>query len=149
MRNKFRPQFIPIYCFALFLIACHNQTYYHSYQPVCKTGWYKNDTLIFTLKKPIINHSTHEYKIGIRHKDSYKFRDLWLTINQDTIHLYLADTQGHWLGNGIGEIRQITFPFTFTPTNDSIKEIRITHIMQQNPLLNLQDIGISIHEMNQ
>lgn len=163
MRNKIRSQWMykkrqkllikilrytGICYLALFLTTCNKQTYYHSYQPVNKTGWYKNDTLFFTPTKSITNTSTYDYKIGIRHKDSFEYRDLWLKINQDTIHLYLADKDGNWLGHGIGEIKQITFPFTLKSTNDSIKEIRIVHIMQQNPLLNLQDIGISIQSLN-
>lgn len=141
-------KYVGIYCLPLFLTACYNQTLYHSYQPVNKTGWYQNDTILFTLKQPVAVNSIHEYIIGIRHKDSYQFRDLWLKINQDTIHLYLANKNGSWFGHGIGEIKQITFPFTLKSTNDSIIDIRIVHIMQQNPLLNLQDIGISIEKLN-
>jgi gliding motility-associated lipoprotein GldH len=118
---------------------------YHSYQPVTDTGWYSNDTLLYQLPFPISAQESLQYEIGIRHKDTYPYRDLWLTVNQDTIHMYLADTTGYWLGNGIGNIKQ--YSNTFQPqmgTRDSIKELRVTHIMQDNPLHGICDIGIHI-----
>jgi gliding motility-associated lipoprotein GldH len=60
--------------------------------------------------------------------------------------MYLADTTGYWLGNGIGNIKQ--YSNTFQPkmgTRDSIKELRVTHIMQDNPLHGICDIGIHIN----
>ena len=125
-------------------VSCQRNTVYHSYQPVESTGWDKSDTLVFTLPEAIAN-SSYQYEIGIRHKDSYKYRDLWLTVNQDTIHLYLADTIGYWKGTGIGEIRQLTYPVQLQfPLQDSIREFRITHIMQDNPLCGIHDLGLKI-----
>jgi gliding motility-associated lipoprotein GldH len=107
-------------------------------------GWHKNDTLLFSLDSAIIHH-TYQLQLGIRHKDSYPYRDLWLTINQDTVHLYLADTIGYWKGNGIGDMRQSTHLIAIS-SQDSIQEIQIKHIMQDNPLTGIHDIGIQIKE---
>lgn len=94
-------------------------------------------------------NTSYQYEIGIRHKDSYKYRDLWLTINQDTLHLYLADSKGNWEGTGIGEIRQLTYPIEIHSLNqDSIQEFHITHIMEDNPLYGIHDIGLKIEERN-
>lgn len=130
----------------LLTVSCQKNTIYHSFQPVNATGWDKSDTLIFTLPKVIANTS-YQYEIGIRHKDSYNYRDLWLTINQDTLHLYLADSKGNWKGTGIGEIRQLTYPIKIHSLNqDSIQEFHITHIMEDNPLYGIHDIGLKIKE---
>lgn len=130
----------------LLTVSCQKNTIYHSFQPVNAIGWDKSDTLIFTLPKVIANTS-YQYEIGIRHKDSYNYRDLWLTINQDTLHLYLADNKGNWKGTGIGEIRQLTYPIKIHSLNqDSIQEFHITHIMEDNPLYGIHDIGLKIKE---
>lgn len=128
----------------LLTVSCQDNTIYHSFQPVNATGWNKSDTLLYSLPEAIIP-SSYQYEIGIRHKDSYKYRDIWLTINQDTVHLYLADSIGNWKGNGIGEMRQLTFPvqLNFLP-QDSIQTFGITHIMQDNPIRGIYDIGIKI-----
>ena len=131
---------------ALFLTipACQNKTYYHSYQSAYTAGWHKNDTLVYSLSTPI-NSLDYDYEIGIRHKDTYKYRDLWLTINQDTLHLYLADSIGNWQGKGIGNTKQLTLPWENNQSSqDSIDEFRIVHIMKDSILPDILDIGLQI-----
>lgn len=133
----------------LFLLLCTScqEILYYSYQPVNSTGWYKKDTLIYTIDTLLGKDEKVKYQIGIRHKDSYNYRDLWLRINHDTIHIYLADSIGKWFGHGIGELRQITFPYHPTIlSQDTIKELRINHIMKDDSLSGIHDIGISIHK---
>ena len=130
--------------FWLTVSGCQNKIYYHSYQSASIAGWQKNDTLIFSLPKTI-NPSDYEFEIGIRHKDTYKYRDLWLTINDDTLHLYLADSIGNWKGKGIGNTRQLTSPWkTNKVYQDSIAEFRMIHIMKDSILHDIQDIGLQI-----
>lgn len=127
-------------------ISCKQNTIYHSYRPVEPAGWEKNDTLFYTLQQPIANSGDHCLSIGIRHKDSYEYQDIWLVVNTDTVHLQLADPSGYWHGKGIGELRQYTHHPIPVPNHrgDTIREIRITHIMQDNPLKGIHDIGIEI-----
>ena len=139
-----------IICITLCLAACQNHTVYHLYQPVEPTGWNKDDTIAYTY--PSQNSSVpQEIEIGIRHKDSYLYRDIWLSIVQqeqiDTVHLYLANEHGNWKGNGIGEMRIYTekLPIQVSP-KDSIHTIQITHIMEENMLKGIHDIGICIKE---
>lgn len=148
MRKHRLPTINRIACLLVILscLACHEETVYHSYQPVDSAGWARNDTLSFVLPSSILPND-YKFGIGIRHKDSYKYRDIWLTVNHDTLHLYLADTIGNWLGNGMGEIRQLIVPFTISKhTEDSLQTLYINHIMQDRPLTGIQDIGIQIRK---
>lgn len=130
--------------------ACKNNTIYHSYQPVNPTGWEKNDTLLYYLNDTLTNINNYQFYVGIRHKDSYRYQDIWLAINNDTVHLQLADSSGYWYGNGIGELRQLLLPIptVFFQKEDSMTEIRISHVMQENPLKGIQDLGIEIIRIN-
>ena len=134
----------------LCLAACQNHTVYHLYQPVQKTGWNKGDTICYTYPSPQPS-GLQSMEIGIRHKDSYLYRDIWLSIHQheqvDTVHLYLANENGNWKGNGIGEMRLYTeeLPIQVLP-KDSIHTIQITHIMEDETLKGIHDIGICIKE---
>ena len=143
-RNKYLSLF---WLLSIFLtLACQRNTYYHSYQPINSMGWLKDDTLLFSLDSAITNKKAYELELGIRHKDSYRYRDLWLTIHQDTVHIYLAESIGHWAGSGIGELRHFTRLIPIKPQEDSIKELRIIHIMQDNPLVGIHDVGVSIQD---
>ena len=89
----------------LLLTACHSNTVYHSYQSIPTTGWSKSDTLVYTLPASI-PAGTYEMTIGIRHQESYPYRDLWINISTnvkdtstyttDTLQLFLADKTGNW-----------------------------------------------------
>lgn len=131
----------------LICFSCQKNTLYHSYQPVNPTGWHKNDTLVYTLDSTLKGNASLTYQIGIRHKDSYPYRDLWVKINEDTLHLYLTDSIGRWKGKGIGELRQLEIPFSkHMEAEDSLVEFRIIHLMKDNPLSGISDIGIAIHK---
>lgn len=143
-------KYLFICCVIFCLAGCQNHTIYHLYQPVDKTGWRKDDTIHYTFPSPESSATKH-IEIGIRHKDSYIYRDIWLCILQkeqvDTIHLYLANENGNWKGNGIGEMRLFTeeLPVSIHP-KDSIHAIQITHIMEEDTLKGIHDIGICIKE---
>ena len=126
------------------IMSCQNGTKYHTYIPVDPDDWKRTDTLVFTLPQAL-PPSLYLFEIGIRHDDSYLYRDLWLTTGSDTLHLYLADSIGNWKGNGIGNIRLFTAPVRpLHSPHDSLHGIRIRHIMRDTPLKGIHDIGIRI-----
>lgn len=143
--------------FLCFLIACHTDTKYHVYQSVPgKNGWLKQDSLTFNLPSSI---SAGEYRmeIGVRNTGGYPYRDIWLSVTRmegllpaqtDTVHIYLADENGHWgHENAIGGLYQQTFicekPIVLL--NDSVECcFRITHLMRKNPLPGVSDVGIRL-----
>lgn len=135
-----------VWLILLLLTSCQRNTLYHSYQPVNSMGWHKNDTMIYSLNSPIASQNLM-LEIGLRHTDAYPYRDLWLNVNQDTVHIYLTDSVGHWKGKGIGELRSLIQTVSFSHQKDSIKDIRITHIMTDKTLIGIHDIGIRIAKM--
>lgn len=102
---------------------------------------------------------TYKMTIGIRHQENYPYRDLWLGISQsakdtltystDTLQLFLADETGNWNGDGPGGLYQFTRLYTpsFTIAQDSAsRSIRIVHIMTDNPLKGISDVGIRLEK---
>lgn len=67
---------------------------------------------------------------------------------RDTFHLYLADEQGRWLKGGtIGSLYQFSAsarPFCLSDADG--KTFRIVHIMKDNPLQGIHDIGIRLFQ---
>lgn len=148
--------FLPIA--SLLLAACHDNTVYHSYKTIPTGGWNKSDTLVYALPTSI-PAGTYRMTIGIRHQENYSYRDLWLGISQnvkdtlvyttDTLQLFLADKTGDWNGNGPGGLYQFTqlYAPSFTITQDGgSRNIRIVHIMTDNPLKGISDIGVRLQK---
>lgn len=150
IRNKLIWLLIP------FATACHNHTAYHSYRPISQEGWGKGDTLVYLLPD---SFATGKYRleIGIRYLDSYPYRDLWLEVSQnleeagryatDTLHLFLTDEAGNKTQNSPGGLYQYTteYPTDLTlPANDTVRSFRILHLMKDQPLKGITDIGIRL-----
>lgn len=141
----------------LFLFAsCQENIRYHSYRPVPSTGWDRKDTLSYTFHSTLLK-GNHEIQIGIRHLESYPYRDIWLGLrtnlvddsfhNTDTLHLYLTDEIGDWSGKGFGGIFQFTQkePVTLS-LRDSISKpvIQLFHLMNDSVLKGISDVGIKL-----
>ena len=67
---------------------------------------------------------------------------------RDTLHFYLADEQGRWLKGGtIGSLYQFSAPARpFCLNEKDGKTFRIIHIMKDNPLQGIHDIGLRLFQ---
>ena len=131
----------------LLLMSCTGHNRFHSYLPVNKDGWKRTDTLCFHAVPIDTNRNCMEISLGIRHTHKYPYRDIWLSIGKDTLHIDLADEQGRWKGKGIGDMRLVQQEASISLTDmDSCGTIRIHHIMRHDPLPGISDIGIEVHE---
>lgn len=140
-------------------LSCQDNILYHSYQPVPSTGWIKEDSLEYTLPTDLPQGNYAVY-IGVKHRGAYQYRDLWLSIHQeltdsissthqtDTIHLYLANSQGRWKGTGIGGTRLFVSETPLHLQQEENKEItlKISHIMKDEPLHAISFVGIKLEK---
>ena len=142
----------------LILAACQNNIIYHSYAPVPLDGWDKSDTLVYTLPNSI-PAGNYEAEIGIRYQESYPYRDIWLEVSHntkdtltyvtDTLQLFLVDEAGNKTGNGLCGLYQCDLPYKASipiRTEGSARTFRIVHIMTDNPLTGISDIGIRLRK---
>ncbi|MDE5678756.1 MAG: gliding motility lipoprotein GldH [Phocaeicola sp.] len=142
----------------LSLAACQNNTVYHSYNPISTEGWRKNDTLVYFLPASI-NTGVYDLTIGIRYQEAYSYRDIWLEISHntkdtltyvtDTLQLFLADETGNRIGNSPGGLYQCELPYKASfpiRTEGNTRTFRIVHIMTDNPLTGISDVGIRISQ---
>ena len=141
--------------FLLLLFAftsCEKDMVYHRYQPIPFEGWNRKDTLIYVLPGGLTG-KTYRLEMGIRHNETYPYRDLWIEIyhllipygTHERLHLYLADETGNWKGKGnAGSLYQYTasgFTLNLQP-GDSI--LQIVHIMETDLLEGITDVGIRL-----
>lgn len=100
-----------------------------------------------------------EIEIGIRYQESYPYRDIWLEVSHntkdtltyvtDTLQLFLVDEAGNKTGNGLCGLYQCDLPYKASipiRTEGSARTFRIVHIMTDNPLTGISDIGIRLRK---
>ncbi len=138
----------------ILLCGCSNSVVFSEFYPIDERGWSDNQILHFN---PSLNDSigTYDVSLVIRHSNSYRYQDIWLAvafkeeieINIDTLHIRLADTKGHWIGNGNNFIH--TYTFTYKEGIRFAKGscgVSVKQIMKDNPLRGINNIGIVIEK---
>ena len=132
------------------LTGCQNGTIYHPSRPTEEIGWSIHDSLFYTIPTYILPSSC-KLNIGIRHTETYPYKDLWIEVGskesiekKDTFHLYLADQDGHWTSNTTGRLYQCNFDEG--KLNLSIKDstLYVVHLMTDTLLRGIHDVGIQL-----
>jgi gliding motility-associated lipoprotein GldH len=138
------------------MISCDQNRIYDEYKTVPENKWDKNNPVVFNFK---INDTVSLYNmfINLRHGGQYQFSNLFLFVTttlpdgkmaRDTVELILADRDGRWRGNGLGDIWDHSFPFNTNfqfPRNGEYK-ITLTQAMRVDVLPYIKDVGLRIEE---
>lgn len=131
---------------------------YSAFSTVDPDGWKYGRTFVY---RPEIADSLASGTLLVmaRHSNDYPYRNLWLEVSyqqlhpdstisfrRDTVNIPLADLYGNWLGTGLGT----SFQATDTVSTDfqliSGAPIRVRHIMRQDLLPAIEQIGIIFEE---
>lgn len=140
----------------IFGVSCSNSE--QIYITPIDNLWNKKDTkkLEFEIK------DTHAKNIIfiVRNNNEYPYSNLFListlkgtkneTLKTDTLQYILAKPNGEWLGNGMGNVKEILLQYKNNfkfPTNGKY-QIEIKHGMRTNELKGIEDIGIKIENVN-
>lgn len=96
----------------------------------------------------------------VRNNNEYPYQNLFLIstlkggkneiIKTDTLQYILAKPNGEWLGNGIGNIKEILFQYknNYKFPNNGKYQIEIKHGMRRDSLKGIEDIGVQIQNAN-
>ena len=140
------------------LVSCDNNSIYHQYQPIDKSGWHKGVAAEFAVP---ISDTTNLYNviIDIRNRNEYPYQNLYLFVysitpdnktDGDTLNCILADNQGRWYGQGIGSTS--TLPIMYMPavkfSKQGIYTFKIMQGMREDVLEGISDIGLRVEKRN-
>lgn len=111
--------------------------------------WRYGDTLTFTPFHPD-SICRGRIAIGIRHSNSFPYRDLWLEtsvtdrgkVRKDTLSIPVADRFGRWHGQGIGASFQITDTVLLPFDHTSGSPVKVRHIMRNDTLGGISQVGV-------
>jgi len=144
---------------ALMILSCKQIDVYEHNIPIANYKWQQKDTLKGSF---IISDTTASYNIYIvlRHTDAYMYNNLWLNVGLKTpgdsmffqhVNLTLGADASGWEGTGMNDIWEARKPL-FSPPRRFKKsgeyKFSITHIMRDNPLLNMMSAGLRVQKVN-
>lgn len=129
----------------------HND--YSHFHNIDINGWAYGDTLIynFTPKDSVV---TGDLTLSLRHTNDYIYSNIFLEVTLsdstssqcDTLAITLADNFGRWHGRGIGTDFQISDTIASGTTLHKPINIAVRHIMRDDVLKEIEQIGISFVE---
>ncbi|MCI7378169.1 MAG: gliding motility lipoprotein GldH [Bacteroidales bacterium] len=134
--------------------GCRRDAAAYQYGSVLVNGWESGDTVVLRVP-PLEQGGAYAMQLGLRTSNtvSYPFRELWLSVKQewasgqtiiDTLQCTLATPAGDASGKGVS-LNQYEFalPVRQLAKGDSAR-ICINHIMRQDLLLGITDVGIRL-----
>lgn len=140
--------------FSIHFISCDKNRIYDEYKGVPDNKWDKNNPVVFNYK---IEDTLTSYNmfINLRHGGQYQFSNLFLFVTttlpdgkmaRDTVELILADRDGRWRGDGLGDIWDHSFPFNsqFQFPQKGEYKITLTQAMRVDVLASVMDVGLRI-----
>ena len=101
--------------------------------------------------------SRYDIYVVLRHTDAYRYKNIWLnaylqfpgdTLKKQQLNLQLATDEKGWLGSGMDDIFEHRIPITQAPVQlrAGLHRFRIEHIMREEPLENVMNIGIRVEK---
>lgn len=139
------------------LLSCNEDAYFEEYRKVEQDTWHMDDIKEFTIQ--IDDTSAYRMIINIRNTTDYSYSNLYMFLTmlhprqsarRDTIECLLADPYGHWLGKGVGKIRESRFlikdNFSFPDTGNYL--FKIEQAMRDVTLEGIADVGLRIEKIS-
>ncbi|MDE6756063.1 MAG: gliding motility lipoprotein GldH [Muribaculaceae bacterium] len=126
---------------------------YSCYHDIDPDGWRYGDTLRYNLD-PRDSLITGDIVLSLRHTNDYIYSNIFLEVivadslgsRCDTLAVTLADDFGRWYGRGIGTDYQVSDTVARRITLRRPVTIGVRHIMRDEVLTDIEQIGISFVE---
>lgn len=142
---------------ALVFSACDSAVLFDEYQKIPDNNWYAEKPMAFSVQIPdtVAGHNVY---INLRNASHYPFSNIFLflttrfpdgQIDRDTLEIMLADPEGQWLGNGLGDIWDNQILFKRNVSFPQVGEYRfeLSQGMRLDPLPGVMDAGIRIERV--
>ncbi|MBR3565069.1 MAG: gliding motility lipoprotein GldH [Paludibacteraceae bacterium] len=140
-------KYISLSVIAVAMLSCSQKIAYSQYQTIADSRWNDSDTLVYHVN---IDDTTTAYDviIDVRHTINYQYQNLWLFVNSDTIDFYLANSRGEWLGNGVGELREMPVLYKSNMRFDScgVYDYKIVQAMRNKELKGIKEVGLIVEK---
>lgn len=148
--------------FALFtaLAGCLPAPYFQKEEPIPQNAWTYNykPTFTFDITDTAVIYQTF---LLIRHTQAYPYSNLWMWVNikmpgdsimkKERVNIMLAETNGKWLGRGMGEIWEQRLPVRFADSSINFSkkgtyQISLEQDMRINPLPEVLHVGLRVEK---
>jgi gliding motility-associated lipoprotein GldH len=151
--------------FLFLIVSCNSDTLISETKPL-PGFWDKDEVVTFTLPQ-IDSLKQYNVFLDIRSTNEYKYNNMFLIVAMqfphgkkvvDTLEYRMANPDGSWLGEGIGNVKEnkLWYKESVTFEEEGNYILNISHAMRNNgdidgvtKLEGITDVGYSIEEAKQ
>ncbi|MEA1874263.1 MAG: gliding motility lipoprotein GldH [Bacteroidota bacterium] len=146
---------LTVFLIGIFIIvSCGQNTVYKKYKEITSGIWEQSFQPSFEFEIEDSSQLT-QINVMVRNASLYPYRNLWLFIHQtspdgtvktDTLECILADKNGKWLGDGMGDLwdNEIPWRFNYQFPETGTYHYEVEHGMRNDIVPGIMDIGLSI-----
>lgn len=142
-----------VLCLLLFM-GCNNGVLYSKYINFEKNDWYAKNKAVFEIDVAD-NQSFDDVNLLVRHGEAYPYSNLFLFLTTkypdgkeitDTLECILANNKGEWLGNGAGDLFDLSIPLKKNVRFPLTGKYTFTFVqaMRTDPLPMIMDFGMEV-----
>lgn len=145
--------------FLFFLNSCNKNKVFEEYKKIENYVWYRNNNIEFNCNIEDTNCPYNIY-LNIRHANFFPYKNIWLTVkiikpnlttnSFDTVECILAQDNGLWIGNGLGDIWDLKYRWKIQDKNIFNQKgnyyFTINHLMRPDTIVGIMDIGLEIEK---
>ncbi len=139
------------------LVACHPNRVFEQHTKMDDLAWKQENVISFQVN--IEDNSTpYNFLVAIRHASGFPYQNLLLTFSRTTPsgkketqehELRLADENGDYLGDGMGDFWDFSFPLE---TGKMLEEtgmytLELKHDMPRDPLPLIMEVGLIVEKV--
>ena len=144
----------------LFLTACGDQTIYQKHKKIPDYIWKYEYKIPFNFRIKDAQAKYNTY-LTVRNSSYYPFSNVWVlvkkfdqngtVISEKKYEFKLADSDGRWYGDGLGDIIDNKLPLEQNISFPDAGEYTyyINHEMRTEDLVGLMDIGLSVEKISE
>jgi gliding motility-associated lipoprotein GldH len=141
---------------SLFVISCTDNAAFDDNKDIDPKGWSFHDKPKFDVK--IEFPGVYNVFINLRHTDDYRYSNIFLLMyvtapgqkeaEKRRVEVKLAEHDGHWLGNGSGNLysRKVFVTDKIDFTKPGVYHFELEQNMRDEPLPEIADVGIRIEK---
>lgn len=136
------------------LTSCSKGVVFSKYETFEGAEWFAKNKVTFEMDVTD-GAGLHDISLMVRHADAYPYSNLFVFLNTkypdgkittDTLELILANAKGEWMGDGAGDIFDITIPLKKSVRFPLVGKYTFTfeQAMRTDPLPLIMDFGMEI-----
>lgn len=145
--------------FIIIATSCSKKTTYEKYVDFEDGIWASEQVADFEFSVEDTTSLNNVY-INLRHSDKFKYCNLWIFVRSwapngsneiDTLEYILADDRGLWLGNGVGDVKDVKLAWKKNVrfAIPGKYHVELTQGMRSDSLSGISNIGLSIERSNE